>query len=721
MGDTIVGLRLGINTKFNYTGELPPGYVVAIDQGGTGATTAAGARDNLGLGTMAVQNSNAVVITGGTAALDSGQVAAAPVNPTDLVNKQYVDAIETGVQSVVGTVNQIDVDSTDPENPVLSLSATLNLPGTFTVQSTVVIDSIINDNTMATASATNLATALSIKTYVDSLDSGNVKSVNGVANRITSTGGQNPVIDIASTYVGQSSIITLGTITTGIWQATLIGILFGGTGVNAVTTVPTATAFAGWDASANMSANSFLSGTQLITNSGGTTTLTVSSPQQFIFSGTNFQNVTMPAVGTLVNGQSYRLINDSTNALFVSSSGANSIVTMQPFTQVVLTYNGVAGTTAASWDLQYTSNTIGVQSITGTVNQVIASSPTGNIILSLPQDIATTSNPTFNNLKLTGGIITDTNGNTVWKMNATPSAINYLQTVNSATGTAVQLSAAGSDPNIQITVLPKGDGAFVVGSTANVNQQIFYSGAAYQHQTIFSYPSSAATRAVAWQDAGGTVAYLSDIAANGTVNPGTINQLAYYSATGNAVSGLPLNPNSVLVSDGASFPSLSTTLPNGLAMGTPASITLTNGTGLVPSTGVAATGTPSSSTYLRGDNTWAAAPTTSLGITSFQNITASQTMTANSGYNNVASTTVALALPATSAVGDMLLIMNNTLFPFTVTQGSGQLIRIGANATTTGASGFLGVNDANTALWLICTTANTTWIATSAVGNWTTN
>ncbi len=39
---------------------------LAIADGGTGASTAAGARTNLGLGTMATQNSNNVVITGGT-------------------------------------------------------------------------------------------------------------------------------------------------------------------------------------------------------------------------------------------------------------------------------------------------------------------------------------------------------------------------------------------------------------------------------------------------------------------------------------------------------------------------------------------------------------------------------------------------------------------------------------------------------------------------------
>lgn len=58
--------------------------------------------------------------------------------------------------------------------------------------------------------------------------SGNTLSVVGTANRIT-VGAS---VDIASTYVGQNSITTLGTITTGSWQAGVIGATYGGTGVN---------------------------------------------------------------------------------------------------------------------------------------------------------------------------------------------------------------------------------------------------------------------------------------------------------------------------------------------------------------------------------------------------------------------------------------------------------------------------------------------------------
>lgn len=49
--------------------------------------------------------------------------------------------------------------------------------------------------------------------------SGIVNSVSGTSNRITSTGGTTPTIDISGSYVGQSSITTIGTVTSGIWNA----------------------------------------------------------------------------------------------------------------------------------------------------------------------------------------------------------------------------------------------------------------------------------------------------------------------------------------------------------------------------------------------------------------------------------------------------------------------------------------------------------------------
>jgi hypothetical protein len=56
---------------------------------------------------------------------------------------------------------------------------------------------------------------------------GNTLDVGGTTDRITVTADN---VDIATTYVGQTSITTLGTITTGTWNGTDIAIADGGTG-----------------------------------------------------------------------------------------------------------------------------------------------------------------------------------------------------------------------------------------------------------------------------------------------------------------------------------------------------------------------------------------------------------------------------------------------------------------------------------------------------------
>jgi hypothetical protein len=60
---------------------------------------------------------------------------------------------------------------------------------------------------------------------------GSILNVGGTADRI-SVGAD--TVDIAASYVGQTSLTTLGTITTGTWTADVVGTTYGGTGLSTV-------------------------------------------------------------------------------------------------------------------------------------------------------------------------------------------------------------------------------------------------------------------------------------------------------------------------------------------------------------------------------------------------------------------------------------------------------------------------------------------------------
>lgn len=147
------------------------------------------------------------------------------------------------------------------------------------------------------------------------------------------------------------------------------GILIGGTGVTSVTIVPAASAWAAWDANKNFSANNFLSGYATTATAASTTTLTVSSAYAQFFTGSTTQTVLLPVTSTLVTGFPFYIVNNSSGNVTIQSSGGNNIQVMAAGTTAYLTCILTTGTTAASWNCEYSFNG---GSGSGTVNSSTA-------------------------------------------------------------------------------------------------------------------------------------------------------------------------------------------------------------------------------------------------------------------------------------------------------------------------------------------------------------
>lgn len=128
---------------------------------------------------------------------------------------------------------------------------------------TVNPDDIALDATLQALAAYN-TNGLLVQTAADTFAG---RTLTGTANRIAITNGNgvsgNPTVDIDAAYVGQTTITTLGTITTGTWTGTTIAIGNGGTGqTTAKAARETGLGAAGYYSSATHGAGTSISITQ---------------------------------------------------------------------------------------------------------------------------------------------------------------------------------------------------------------------------------------------------------------------------------------------------------------------------------------------------------------------------------------------------------------------------------------------------------------------------
>jgi len=220
--------------------------------------------------TISATNTDGTVylLPDGTGTVDVGGFrvtsGADPVSATDLTTKQYVDSIAIGIRDFkdsvrVATTANITLSGTQTIDGVSAIAGDRILVKnqiTGSQNGIYVVDAgawsrstdadvsaevtsgmyvMVEEGSTYAGASFVLSTANPITLGTTSLtfvQFNSAGSISGTTNRITVSSG---VIDISSSYVGQSSIITLGTITTGVWNGTAVTATYGGTGLTSYT------------------------------------------------------------------------------------------------------------------------------------------------------------------------------------------------------------------------------------------------------------------------------------------------------------------------------------------------------------------------------------------------------------------------------------------------------------------------------------------------------
>jgi hypothetical protein len=146
---------------------------------------------------------------------------------------------------------------------------------------------------------------------------------------------------------GSGNVSALGTVASGTWQGSTIGVAYGGTGV---TTSSGANSVVLRDSNSNITVNRISQGIQTITASGGTTVLTAASQFNQALVGTGGQTFQLPDATTLTDTTTFQFNNNATGTLTITNNASATVGTIAS--------GGAAGialldnsTVAGTWDV----------------------------------------------------------------------------------------------------------------------------------------------------------------------------------------------------------------------------------------------------------------------------------------------------------------------------------------------------------------------------------
>lgn len=179
-------------------------------------------------------------------------------------------------------------------------------------------------------------------TIYASSNSGSAVTFSGAVNVfVTYPSGKSVNLD------DSGNVSALGTVTSGTWQGSTVGVAYGGTGVTA-SSGPNSVVLR--DANENITINRLNQGLQTVTASGGVTALTAASDFNQALVGTGGHTYSLPDATTLSDTTAFQFNNNATGTLTITDYASATVGTIAPggAAGVALLNNSTVGGT---WDV----------------------------------------------------------------------------------------------------------------------------------------------------------------------------------------------------------------------------------------------------------------------------------------------------------------------------------------------------------------------------------